>query len=384
LYLYFFAWLSAACLLSLFGALMWVERLYCKSNSSPGISVCKAFLSAFVPFLLISAPGILQLVKGGSLYTPGPASHLPSLSQFLDFSKFWYLPPLSLLGVVWCLWKRLCKKGGLSYGIVGVTLLSTVILTNLQPVLGRWLPPYHFSLFFLHPVISAVLVVPVLCYLSRFRIAPLLSLAPSLLVLLPSVKSFLNQYELREESALVERLYRFTPQSATIATPPYLNDGRTEELKLYFSLLPYTVQSLAIRQSFTNFLNFDSNREMHIRKELTLGYLYFGTPRLLVTCPKRSKIDIPYDDVISGATAFIQAQRAIDCEILNSMPSVPSPCDLISEGRIDFLVMQSGQQNTPPLSVQRSISNSWNTPQGRYTVHQIDYERLKEEVCGNS
>jgi hypothetical protein len=342
LYLYFFAWGSAVVLtvitpicLSLAGVPKFRLR-----NAVLGMTVYLTSLG------LISAPGIAILFGGGELITPGPQH---TLADPFPFYRYWFLSPFDLMiGAAALIAVRLtlrCRdsqlKGPPKLDHSPITLALVLlagssfaihVLMNLQPILGRWLTPYHFPLFYLHPLISGLLIVLLTEFVRSRRGQLTLTTTCLIATLAQSWLPLFSASSLRsdwaEERELFGKLSAFKRYSLQVASLPFSSVDPLSN-KLEYLLLPYWVKTLGEQQSLSQFMGFSPDRDLLVRRELLLGVLFFGEPRLIGPCPDQRDIDI-HGDILTGAEAFHSFQRRIDCSIGDKIRETISSCQLIS------------------------------------------------------
>lgn len=378
LYVYFFAWASQLCVLSIASLVMLGQHRKTLSVRE----IIPPALSGLTFLILFSLPGLAHFFRSGKLYAPGPGENLPRIVDFLDFSQWWYLPPVTLTFVAVLGYQLFQRKAEPGLLLLFSLLTSVPLLMNIQGILGRWVTPYHFPLFFIHPLVSGIAIVLVL---KQFRRATSRILFSGAIIFTIATHAYVAGRNagsaLKPEGALLEFLATSVAPGASVVSLPYETNISEPSATIEYMLLPYWIRTFTPLQAYSQFMSFNPDRRRLARKELTLSLLFKGKIAPIISCPEGGQALVSANDVLLGATAFHQAQRLVDCAVLHQLAQSSSACTLLSEQSFDYLIWES-VFNFPQPSWYPSFARlQWKSPAERYSVYQIDYASLRSYFC---
>ncbi len=380
LYTYFFAWASLLCVLGIASLVMlWQHR-----KTFTAREVILPALSGSLSLLLVSLPGLAHFFRSGTLYAPGPGEDLPRIVHYLDFSLWWYVPPLTLAFITVLGYQLFRRKTGLSTLLLFSLLTAVPLLMNIQGVLGRWITPYHFPLFFIHPLVSAIGIVLILKQFTEPLPRVLLGGCIVITILTNIYLVAQNaRTAIASEGPLLEFLATSVPPGASIASLPYDTKNSLSPATISYMLLPYWIKAFTPLQSYSQFMSFDPDRRALARRELSLNLLFKGEIAPIIACPDEGRARVSASDVLLGATAYHQAQRLVDCSVLRQLAQSSTSCSLISEHPVEYMIWESTFDFPQPRWYSSFSHLQWKSLDGRYSVYQIDYAALRTFFCSN-
>ncbi|MFN8390337.1 MAG: hypothetical protein U0136_08620 [Bdellovibrionota bacterium] len=206
LYVYFFAWAVAVAFVSLFLLLDHIRE-----GDASAQDTLNDVARFGLPLAFASAPGLAFI-----------AQHHPE--SFLGPAFFrqapWYLPPEILVLVCGGLLMRGSTRRIASF--IAAAGISELLLVNAQKILGVSLQPYHFAVFYLHPLLTALCIVSLGMALNRRLRNILIGLLFGLLGVVCTVNCTRTDAALREDSSLLELLgfLRTLPSEVSVTALP--------------------------------------------------------------------------------------------------------------------------------------------------------------------
>jgi hypothetical protein len=280
------------------------------------------------------------------------------------------------------MWHLVRKRHQAPPAFVLILILSEVLLMNIQGILGRWITPYHFALFFIQPLLNTIIASLIATYYLRRRSRLLLSGAFAVLLLGEAVIGIQRVAgQESNEVALLRFLSKHTEKDAVIATMPFSKPFSGETATIGYMLLPYWVKAMSGRMSYSQFMSFAPDRERYVDRELTLGFLYSGKVQPLIGCPSVDSARVTANDLLTGASAFHQAQRLVDCSIMTERIALHTSCNLLSSDRIDYIIWQNEFDFEQPGWYSSFTRRVWQTQHGEYQVFAVDYRKLRAHLC---
>ncbi|NDC37508.1 MAG: hypothetical protein EBZ48_05595 [Proteobacteria bacterium] len=326
IYLYFFAFGAAIC----FGAIVLVAA---GAFIREGIRTTAVSMAIFgISALIVAAPGLFALLDNASLFASGAS--LETVPP-LPYRSYWFLSPISLAACGGAAYYAYRTRSLLGLWAASI-FLAEIVLINSQPILNRWLTPYHFSLFYLHPILSGIIALSLSAYLSPVsqRIFLFFTLAITLVV---SWRPYWIATTGTGEAStsILERIDRLPP-GESLAVLPYDRGADPTHARLEYLLMPYWIKTFTHVSSFSQFMSFSPNRMELVEKELVLGFLYLGTPQMLGWCPKPTD-PLRVEDLLQGAESFHEHQRRIDCAIARSLSSIDG-CALMKRHPVKYFL----------------------------------------------
>lgn len=379
LYLYFFAWLYVGLLAALVVA---CEPVIIKTDL---IATIKRLFIYSIVLGTASLPGLALLFKDGKVYTPGPSQSGLTIAP-VPYGDYWYLSLVVVIGIILVglflvrqVRSQAASRRTFLSLLVLLTLIAELILTNLQPLIGKWITPYHFTLFYLHPLLSGLMLLVLFDLLksaaAQRRLFQLIAGMTGLFAVLITFRTHSALTRFADTAELIEAVSKYTEPDTSFAVFPYSSDANDSRLISYM-IAPYWVAALASRENFSDFMGYSPLRIPFIKKEMYLGLIYKGEPALLGNC----SIKVPEfpGDIISGASFFLQHSRLVDCEMAAAVLSIIQACDLISQFKIDYLVHQASQARLPKVT-KEATTLLWQNDQ--YSLYRFDSDAFGDKHC---
>ncbi len=380
LYAYFFAW---GALMVLVGVLSMLHLAFVIDER---IALVRWLTAFYCAALLFSVPGLLLLFGDGLLYQPGAALATHSAADLLHFEDYWFISPLTMtiVGVLLIvLWKRDSRidRWKLAILTIAAIYIAEFLLMNSQPITRRWIGPYHFSLFYLHPILSSLVCFLLVTRLSKVRsfgiCALMVLLAGSAVVVARATFAVMSPDSAHsEEVALYRYLAEENRERRPVISIPFELARQGDRVAPDYFLLPYNIKALSMMPSYSTFMGFESDRENFVSKELLLGQLYLGSRTMIAPCcVDNCKTD--RGDILTGALSYLSAQRVIDCEYSTLIRQRPLDC---AEALmlLQSLVVWEPRYSLPKSAVlQNGDGVIWRSASGRYEVIKLGEKSLQ-------
>jgi|GEM_PF-4923367 len=371
IYIYFFAWGSLAPMLILTAFFLYLWERFA-THEKP-VASFRPWISAFLlPFSLISLPGILvfalnparnELVLPESLtgyWNLQLGVVLTSVAIAIYLGKFVRTKHTALL----CAWGLACY-------------FSEIPLTNLQPLLGKLLTPYHFVSFYLRPAATAFLVILIL---DRSFHKYLLWLAAVIIGFKGISRYYWPLFEPTPKSEEIIELSKFlstTKEDSVVWIYPFLGcPNEAHDKDLQWRILPYWVGSISQRQ-IAELSQLSSDSEEYVQREFLYGWIYNGIPQLTGYCPK-SLPDVP-QDLFTGIHSFQLAKRKSLCEQEQDHISRFDLCKSLKSNKVDIVVWETQCGPAEPGPIFRQV---WASKEREFLAFSVDQEALLRTACG--
>ncbi len=378
LYLYFFAWgvlfaVTGCATLLLF--VFTVDRVH-------RLQIFLQSLLLFTTASIISLPGVLALLGSGSVYRPGPQIDQEIARSILDFSSTWFIAPLYLIILFYSLYKikqaSKIERSILLPLIVVAAILAELVLMNLQPLLGRWMVPYHFSLFFIHPLLSVLFLIAVTNSLHTGHRAFILNLLFLVALCVPIFQSIQKSNMMmfnKQYQQLFVALKKLPDTS--IAVMPFDKPFQNNLREPGYLIMPYWIKTLSAKQVIGCFMSFSSDRISLIEEEFDLSLLYSGDIKPLTVCPSGPA---PLIDLLTGASSYHIYQRTIDCMLMKQR-MFPSSCQIAQRLSAEYLLWDKDNLKSEPRWIEHAAKLVWSGEEGRFKLYQIDRPAFAQFFC---
>lgn len=368
IYFYFFAWgafmgLAGAALLAqwaLRGGRLFLRTIFLN------------LLALSLSSLIVAGPGLLAI----SSREAALSDRALNLAINSDISSVWFFSPSMFLFM--CLLLVLCarsqSRGDPRYHLHLLSfscILAEFLLMNLQPLLNRWIAPYHFPLFFLHPVLSgssAVLLVAALKSRLSRAAAALLLLAPISgysIRAIRTAQTTMAEYETRE---LIDFAKKVLPPDSIVAIMPFNNPPDSANTTPEFRIMPYWLASMADIKVLAPFMSTPYDRRELIEEELLVSWILTGNLKLLGPCPTNH---FRYKDMMTGAKFVHERLRTADCSIAREILKTLTPCQALQDHRVDYMIWEKQFESLFSSSAFSSKTPIWRSSKGRYAAHKF-------------
>ncbi|MCB0323069.1 MAG: hypothetical protein KDD69_05825 [Bdellovibrionales bacterium] len=369
IYTYFFAWgaFAAVAGLWLLRRVMVPERLSRRRYLLGSVLLFASDFIVALPALRLVVPKDLlnpSTTNINQAVAAGAASQAAA-NQPLSFHDFWYFgPELFLLAValgalLWSGQRTLPSRPFLELGLIA--LLSEFVLLNLQPLLGIYLSPYHFPLFYLHPLLSGSLVCALL---YAFRTQRLRTICTMLLYGAMTTVSIAKTYRMlhpplfiEETTALIQRL-REEPLYKRIAVVPFNSPFAPDAPALSARIVPYWIAALTDFHLVSDV--FGRAPEVAAKRELLLGLLLTGRAQLLAPC---FETEPGYKSFIGGTRDHVKRGRTNLCREAQRILSTANACDLLDDYGVDYLLWETEFELPLPTWLGTNEQSVWRSPE---------------------
>ncbi len=387
IYLYFFAWLS---LLAVAALMLSLDFCLTRHRLATSLRMFATRLGVFIlPSLAAASFGLTALLSNGTIYAPGPDKSLAQ-ENLLNFSGYYFFSPLlGLALIVFCAlaFRFRHAQNRQTYTlllIISSALLAEFLLMNLQPLLNAWVTPYHFSLFYLHPLISGSIVLLILNSF-RERVASRAVVLIAFTVFIPTFEKAMRalggEVSADSRTELLRELSGSQYEKSVVATMPFGQPFQSLPRVPVYQLLPYLIKTLSQRESLSQFMSFDAERIAFVRREFFLSWLYSGKLGPIAGCP--SALDeVPTADIMLGAEAFHGYQRLVDCTIGEEILPKLEICTLLRENHVDYIVWEKQFSFARPTWFSELAQTQWRSTDGEFEIFNFDSVRAIERFCG--
>ena len=326
LYVYFFSWVAIT-------AFVVIYLIAC----GPRRSVANDGLRFFVPFCVVSAPGLFWILEH-------------QISQFkqpeLIGATPWYFPLEIIALGAYCGHAVFCQgSANTLLRAIFALCLTELLAGNIQKVAGVSLQPYHFTSFYLHPLLAAVLILAGFQH-SRSSFARLFAVlifaAFSAVAVSKSIRALSPTADENSFAAAARFIIANTSPDDSIAvlpfTPPFAKvPGGLADVRL----MPYWVWAITGRFTLPRALDQVRRREqLEIARELLVGWLFSGKVQLTGDCP--SGTENP-SAMLAENFSWHRKQREIYCRQAEKQISDFSPCEALKTLSIQYLLLERDQ-----------------------------------------
>jgi len=365
IYIYFFCW-----------AALWfvfVCAVVLDLGLAPREWSCQTrmrLLAAAVLGVCIATPGLVILFPAGGLFSPGPDRHLLQDTSGVSFRSVWFFAPtVFILTIGVGMWlrrdaeRRVDAPHRVPLVLAWACLLGELVLMNAQPLLNRWLTPYHFPLFFFHPALTALLI---FAYLSRtrlYRVAAVIILSIGPIIGIIRVMSYPGGAG--PEAEVLRYIDERLPAGAPIYTMPFIVDRNTVPGDISHLMMPFWIDAMTHADSASRVLGYDSNRADVVRREMTSAWVLTGRASLLAGCPQ-VPISLHGNDIMNGTRTYFLMQRAIDCRVFDEIEKAGGWKPVWTPGTHLFVVLRRGEMLTN--SAASNVLELFRSSDGMYTV----------------
>lgn len=380
IYAYVFGFLAVMVVIGV----MFLLRLLERSNFNLLIEDAVVFaLGALLP----GGIGIVQIMFSQEQF---PAAILPAgiLRQHFSYSIEQLLLGLS----AWACRRRIkIESGRAILTVLTVMVFSLFILSNLQPLLGKILTPYHFSVFFIAPISTGLLTLIGLSLMPQnkpWKEFPVLALTV-LTVLGTGDKAYSTiTYLMGAENIRAQELSRHLleiPPDSIIASQPFYKPFSTNAFSINeLSILPYMLNLTLERNILPNeeelFPVTMSEKSFSLRREFFLGWLFSGKVQLIAPCPLSDKS--PYGDIHYGIHDYIYFFRRNLCDYARQFVQSVTACELVKENRITHVLFSSETESKNLVLIHSIAENTWRTKDGGQTLVSVSHDKLISTACG--
>lgn len=376
IYTYFFAWAAMTGV----SMLMVAAAAPAQREKSPAKLRMFRMAQNVAPNLLVVLPAIILIVAAES----GKNLTLePELLRYHFFSLEWLLFFIAFLVI------RYFARGASAMRVAADLLIACsvaeIVFMNLQPVFKQLLTPYHFSVFYLYPLASGVLILLAVNVFSSPRLSCLACSGVFLVVMAVVVSKALTGHAARKKEAefieLIGAVREKTADGSVVVVIPYtraLREGCADFIGNQ-RLMPFWIRALANRQVLPYSATL-SGDDLEIHRELALGWIFSGTVRLLRECGDQPP-KLP-GDIASGVRTFIDLSwTKFSYRAMPEMAGYPA-CRIIKDFRLDYILWEEEAGIKRPDDLPAFTKSLWKSKGGAYELLAVDREIALKKYCG--
>ena len=385
LYCYFFAWLT---LLTLIPLVVLIKLAIQPKEWKLLTGNTFLHLSSFVVLaLLLSIPGLSAIFQGASLYAPGAEVSLESFQNLMNFRKYCFFSPQGLvLAVLIFAYRSKLSASRASNGpvidnlcvICLALLVAEFLLMNTQALANAWVSPYHFPLFFLHPLLSAGLAGLLLQQVSSLR--PFMLGSMLLYVLILGYWRSDSQRGISDYTELLTYIGDDLPEGSTIVSMPFTRPFANDYSDLGHYSLRSWIEALTNKRSFADLVRWPEHRLDVVRDEAMIAWIYSGHFKLLRGCQPAEGV-APPADLLTGASTFLEAQRIVSCELSKEINLRSLTCSGLAKIQVDYIIWDQELELVKPAIYTELTSPVWQGKSGRFSIIKFDQPAALAKYC---
>jgi len=388
LYCYFFCWLSFLSIVGIFVCLTTIVH-----PSEPFSLRKKRRLSQVISFglshLVVVLPGIAQIAAVGQAENSVYLAHKNLLGSIWYFSLEWFLC-LVVLFIVYKLGNP--KRHTRTLLGLGIScIVSEFMLFNIQPLIGFPLNPIYFSVMYLHPLFSGVIFCLVLDTLFKRKSFRKICLAGSVVLVLCvplrmhrlAIAHFENDTELAELAEYVDTQISSDSVFAMLTFEyPFTAESKEWHQRWKPNALASLTSHYLLKEAWgleaMGWEDFLSHEES-LKRELALGVLFFGSPRLIRSCPER--VEILDTTMFFQQWINSQLHRMHSCEVTERALSDYSSCEVVNDFRIDYVVWEPTFNLEQPDWFSLVTELVWESSNEKYQLFRFNAELARSHFC---
>jgi hypothetical protein len=386
IYIYIFGWVTIFAYSILFISIPFFTS---KLSQNEKIQTLKILFFYSLSFLLISCPGLSAVFRNGVL--KGAADNILS---FINFRSEWFLSPLLLglitLGILFQL-KPNKDSDSNNFKLLNWVILSLFLLfplINLQPILNKWITPYHFPVFYLYPVASGCIVLMIYnCLLKKvmryFLVIFILFLIPITLFAQTAKDLIYADPKHDDFISLVKFVRSNLPLDANLMINPYLQPFVNLDILSSTRILPYWMGVLGNRTVIPSVVSQDENRDEIVKNELITGFFLTGEMKLIGSCPNEynKNLFFSYKDMLTGAWMVTSRIRSYECQIGLKLIKNQNICDIMNND-LNIYILWEFEFNLPKPELYSLIGHPvWESPNKFYELIKIDFNDFSRSYC---
>lgn len=384
IYVYFFAWLSSVAVFSVLVVLNVREKEFPQTLSA----IFHTLSLFFVYHILFAFYGILASMSFGSDGFPTAAA----------IGNYWYLSleVVLILAIVALIMYRfgVSQRNFILLSILVTCLVSQLVLMNLQPIIKVAIAPYHFPQLYFQPLFGGVLGV-IICnklfsspFLRKFMLACIYLLIVVAFYSISILRTNLfakTAPSIAENEELVNYLNNSVSDTSVVALISFALPFE-EEAPPVFSWraepsLIYALTNLPIFHQYWLAISGTSPEET-IKRELALGWLFTGKPRLLWPCID-GDIDLPGDLFYLTWTSHLFLRKEL-CKATKEVRTSYSACEIVQDFKIDYVLWESEFDFQPIAHFDSIMKPVWQSSEERYKLYSFSKKNATRQFCSGS
>ncbi len=267
------------------------------------------------------------------------------------------------------------------------TIAAELCILNLQPLVGVATVGIFIAVCFTRPVLSSLLVTS---FFLPFSNRKLYRLFFGALTALFVVSAGYRNYRLSTESPqneealtpLITFVRQHIPKKSVMAMLTYNHPFENSTREWDWRWEPNTLAAFTDTHLLKEALGLEwgalSPLET-ISRELALGAVFTGTPKLLRGCAE--EILLTPTRMFFQQWIPIQLTRQYNCHQARSIIQGMTTCDAFKNYRIDYIVWEQEFNLPKPDYLNRSARRIWSSPRGDVEVLELNRERVLDELC---
>lgn len=385
IYVYALGWLGIGALI---GVLFITEYTWpLERKRTPLIALLKKAVIFSSSSLLVSFPGLFLVLKK-SLKEPLYSSYGNIYSQVWYFPVEWLI--VLLLSISMLLFIRRINESRHTYSLALLfsgALFAEFLILNSQPLVGTTLCGLYILVFFLRPIMATSLVILLLSkfseklFISRiFLIFYFLLLAANLIN--GNINFTRNSQFTKDTSRLVEYMRKERIENSVLAMITYQNAFSEEASDFDIRWEPNAIAAITNNYLAQEAIFTPSSlikAEEVIEREMLLGLLFSGKPRLIRECISEIETEPKYNFFLQWVS--VQSVRVELCRQTAEYQKKLSACDLINNYNVDYIILETKFQQDLPFATQSFAKHIWTSENNEYQLYKFDRRKASQFFC---
>lgn len=390
IYLYFFTWAFLSVFVSLVYLMGMIGTAYHPVCRSRVKSIALSYCVFLVGYMATASFGIYLLwgVYGSSFLSISQTGLLNIDVVHAAEQWFWsnwcvgvLIVSLLVLLVTKTKWVRLHLL------FLIVTLLSHIILMNLQPAINSFLQPNHWACFYIAPMLtglffSFMLIALEKVYVGRVKVVNII--IPVICVVVALGRW--NSVNLQGKNS-IDELYEYIRDSLgsnkVIVTNDYFGLEPSSAMRgsVYHpakTLALLTNNNLLIEEIFAlTGVTVSEQLERHLLQR----WFFTGEMGLSFACDNHGRFLVEKN--FWSQWISIINQMKLYCHLFEEVKEDISACQLLQKYRVDYLVNETAFATPFVGRFDRAIDKVWRSNLGDLELYRINRPLLLEQVCGS-
>lgn len=382
IYIYALEWLVLTIMLPLFC----VFDLFFIKSSKGSYQVVKSVITFLFFDLLAALAGlsIIQAIKAEKyIFIDSPKIYRNAFYLPVE----WILILIGVIGVLWFVRERLSVPARVLLSLIAATILTEVIVLNVQPITGVATVGVFIVGTFTRPLLTALLVALMFVKFTSFkgdnRILRLSLWIVLLAVYLQASLLFnLNRKNNVELNSLVAAIDEKVPKGSVLTMltfdPPFKSSTREWDWRWEPNGIAAVTGNYLLKESLSLEWGALTPTE-NISRELALATVYTGAPKLIRACTEDVRIE-PRSMFFQQWIA-IQLSRIHSCKETETIIRNLSPCDAIKQYRFDYVIWERDLLAEKPSYMDEAAESIWKSLSGTYELLKVDQEKAAALLC---
>lgn len=280
------------------------------------------------------------------------------------------------------------QKSKIVMVLICTCMVAHFCLYNLQTVTGKITTPYHFSLFFITPLMSGLIILYLFDLIQSAKIKSALGALIMMKVLL--FNSYVAVKTANSEDPQDLEILRYAKTlgpTSKVAIIPF-----TKPFESTYSGIDSVIVLPSVIKLVSNIDAFPSNPALfaverteyrqNLEEEMLLGWLFSGTKRLAGSCSE--KIDFGEQDLPQGIVYWSYHQRRDFCRYAKENFTPIDICGLLKKNKITHLLWDTSLLPEEPRNFNQIADKIWQSSQAKFIMLRIDSEKALNLACLSS